>query len=112
MDKKVSDFIDNLKSPQKEILGEFRSYLKKLLPQAEEYFGYGVPAFRQTNKSVYYSVFKNHLGFYPGAELIENFKDDLKDYKTSKGTIKFRFDQKIPYDLVKKIINKKFLLSH
>lgn len=104
MDNKISEYFSHQKSPQKEALEEFRKFIIELLPSAEEYLGYGVPAFRQNNKSIYYAVFKKHLGFYPGAEMIEKFKDDLKNYETSKGTIKFPLDKNIPYSLVSKII--------
>jgi uncharacterized protein YdhG (YjbR/CyaY superfamily) len=35
---------------------------------------------------------------------IETLKDELKDYKTSKGTIRFQADKPLPVALVKKLI--------
>ncbi len=52
---------------------------------------------------VWYAAFKNHIGFYPTAKAIEIFKKELKLYETSKGTIKFSNDKKIPFGLISKI---------
>ena len=52
---------------------------------------------------VHFANFKNHIGFYPGASGIENFQDELSDYKFSKGTIQFQLSEPIPYDLIEKI---------
>ncbi len=48
-------------------------------------------------------VTKIIIGFYPGA-IVERFADELKDFKTSKGTIQFLVDKPIPDELLKRII--------
>ncbi len=35
---------------------------------------------------------------------MEAHEDDLKDYDTSKGTIRFKTDEPLPEDLVKKLV--------
>ena len=35
---------------------------------------------------------------------VEAFKDDLKDYRTSKGTIRFQADNPLPATLVRKLV--------
>ncbi len=49
-------------------------------------------------------MFKNHVGIYPGAETIEHFKNDLTDYKTSKGTIQLPLDKVLPKKLLREIV--------
>ncbi|MFA5532446.1 MAG: DUF1801 domain-containing protein [Candidatus Shapirobacteria bacterium] len=110
MDQKVNEYIAKQKSPQKEILVKIRNLIKKIIPKAEEKMSYGVPAFRLNNKEILYAVFKNHVGIYPEPEIIEKFKEELKDFETAKGTIKFSLDKSIPYDLIKKIIIYKYKL--
>jgi uncharacterized protein YdhG (YjbR/CyaY superfamily) len=46
----------------------------------------------------------NHCSFYPGAFPIQKYKDDLKKYKTSKGTIRFEIGKPLPASLVKKLV--------
>jgi len=110
MDKKISEYINKQKSPQKEILIKIRDLINKIIPEAEEKMSYGAPAFRLNNKQILYAAFKNHVGIYPEPEIIEKFKEELKNYKTAKGTIKFSLDKPIPYDLIEKIVINKYNL--
>ena len=108
MDQKVSEYINKQELTQKEVLIKVRKLIQELLPQAEEKMSYGVPAFKLNGKQILYAAFKEHLGLYPEPEIIEKFKDELKDYETAKGTIKFSLKNPIPYDLIKKIISYKY----
>ncbi len=110
MDQKVSEYIDKQPSPQKEILIKIRDLFKKLIPKAEEKMSYGAPAFKLDDKQILYAAFKEHIGIYPEPEIIEKFKEELKDYETAKGTIKFDLDRPIPYGLIKRIIEYKYQL--
>jgi uncharacterized protein YdhG (YjbR/CyaY superfamily) len=52
-----------------------------------------------------YAAFKSHCSFFPmQASLIDAMKDDLKDYRTSKGTLQFAVDKPLPSALVKKVV--------
>ncbi len=51
-----------------------------------------------------YAAFKNHCSVFPGARAITALADDLKDCKTSKGTIQFPLDRPLPARLVKKLV--------
>jgi uncharacterized protein YdhG (YjbR/CyaY superfamily) len=104
MDKKVTQYIEKQKSPQKEILDKLRRLIRETAPLAEECMSYGVPAFKENKGIVMYSAFKEHFGLYPGPDVISALKKELKGYKTSKGTIRFPIDQSIPIDLIKKIV--------
>jgi len=63
MDKKIADYINKQKSPQKEILKEVRDIILKTLPGCEEKMTWGVVAFAE-NK-FYIVALKNrvHVGF-------------------------------------------------
>ena len=108
MDKKVSEYIAKQPSPQKEILVRIRELIRKLIPTAEEKMSYGAPSFRLNGKQVLYAGFKGHVGIYPEPEIIEKFKEELKDYETTKGTVKFGLDKPIPYDIIKIIVEYKY----
>jgi len=41
---------------------------------------------------------------FPTASVIAGFKDELKNYSTSKGTVHFSLDKRIPSALVKKLV--------
>jgi uncharacterized protein YdhG (YjbR/CyaY superfamily) len=61
---------------------------------------------------VYYAAHTNHIGFYPAYKIVnEVFKDKLTDFETSKGTIKFPYDKKMPLQLIKEIVKYKTKLN-
>ena len=63
-----------------------------------------VPAFRLDGRMlVWYGAGANHCSFYPGA-IVDAHKGDLKNYDTSKGTIRFQADDPLPAPLVKKLV--------
>lgn len=83
---------------------ELRSIILKTAPEAQEVLSYNMPAFKQQEVLVYFAVYKGHIGFYPTAKPIEVFADDLKAYKTSKGTIQLPYNEKLPAALLQKIV--------
>ncbi len=47
----------------------------------------------------------NHCAFYPmSSSTILAHKDELRDYDTSKGTIRFQADKPLPVALVRKLV--------
>jgi len=110
VDKKVSEYIAKQKSPQKEILIKIRELMRKLVPAAEEKMSYGAPAFKLEGKQILYAAFKEHIGIYPEPEVVEKFREELKEYEMAKGTIRFSLKKPIPYDLIGKIISYKYKL--
>lgn len=86
-------------------LEEIRQTIKIAVPEAEEKISYSLLAFQYYGILVYYGAFKNHIGFYPASSTVfEEFKDELKIYKKSKGTIQFQHNGILPLDLIKKIV--------
>jgi len=53
-----------------------------------------MPAFKCYGRIlVYFAAHIKHIGFYPCNRVINQvFKKDLREYETSKGTIKFPFE--------------------
>lgn len=85
------------------ILEQIRRTIKEIIPEAEETISYQIPTFKYHGNLVHFAGYKNHIGFYPGASAVEIFKDEITEYKTSKGTIQFPIDKPIPLDLISKI---------
>ena len=86
-------------------LEKMRQVIKTTAPAAEEVISYGMPAYRYHGMLVYFAGFKNHYSLFPGnASMIAEMADELKGYKTSKGTIQFAPDKPMPVTLIKKIV--------
>ena len=85
-------------------LEEIRQTIRTEAPDAVETINYAIPTFKLNGRNlVHFAAFKNHLGFYPGAEGIEVFSGELSAYKVSKGTVQFPLDQPVPLDLIRRI---------
>lgn len=90
----------------KEMLHTMRKLILELAPDATEVISYGMPAFRYANSMlVYIAGFTKHCSlFAANSKLTASMAEELKPYKTSKGTIQFQFNQKLPLALIKKIV--------
>jgi len=86
------------------ILEKLRVTIKQAAPKAEEVISYNMPAFEQNGMLVYYAAYKKHIGFYPTSSPIRVYKEELKDFKTSKGAIQLPVEKTIPVTLIKKIV--------
>jgi uncharacterized protein YdhG (YjbR/CyaY superfamily) len=100
IDEYISSQPENIR-PLLEIL---RKAIKEAAPLSRETISYGMPAFKIHGILVYFAANKNHIGLYPTASPIVFFKDELANYKTSKGAIQFPITNGIPVKLVQKIV--------
>ncbi|MEI6462423.1 MAG: DUF1801 domain-containing protein [bacterium] len=99
----IDEYISQFRPEVKKLLTEVRNAIKEVAPEATECISYGMPAFRQGKVLVYFAAYDSHIGFYPTSSGISNFKEELKEYKTSKGTVQFPLDKPLPIELIKKI---------
>ena len=105
--KKAKNFDEYIKSqtPQaKTVIKQLRQTIKKAAPEAEDVISYGMPAFKFHGMLLYYAAFKDHYSLFPFSGSIEAFKDKLKAYETSKGTIKFLYEKPLPVKLITAIV--------
>ena len=102
--KTIDDYIKSYPESIQSILEKIRQTIRKAAPEATEVISYQMPAFEQNGTLVWFGAFKKHIGFYPKASGIEAFQKELSPYKLSKGSIQFRLDEPIPYDLIEKIV--------
>jgi uncharacterized protein YdhG (YjbR/CyaY superfamily) len=100
----IDEYIGTFPLETQSLLEQLRSIIQRSIPEAEEYISYGMPSFKFHGMLVYFAGYINHIGFYPGASGVETFKNELKEYKTSKGTIQFRLDKPLPIDLITRIV--------
>ncbi len=100
----IDEYITNFPDETQQILQKIRQTIATVAPKAIEKISYGIPTFELNGKNlVHFAGYDNFVSFYPGAEPIHVFADQLKPYKTSKGTIQFPLGKAIPYDLLKEI---------
>ncbi len=102
----TEDYLKALPADQRTALEKLRKQILAAAPGAEEHFGYGLPAFKlDGHPLVYMGAAKNHCALY--GSVPAGFKEELKDFKVSKGTIQFTPEKPIPAPLVKAIVKAK-----
>nr|WP_319216438.1 DUF1801 domain-containing protein [uncultured Trichococcus sp.] len=100
----IDDYINQYPEDVRVILEEMRQAIKEEAPDATEKISYQMPTFYLNGNLVHFAVQKNHIGFYPAPSGVAAFKQELTDYKTSKGAIQFPLTKPIPYELVRRIV--------
>jgi len=101
----VDDYFARLSEPGRSTLGKMRAAIRSVLPhEATETISYQMPAFKHNGILVWYAAFGDHCSLFPTASIVEEFKDELTGFKTSKGTIQFPIDKPLPIALIKRIV--------
>jgi uncharacterized protein YdhG (YjbR/CyaY superfamily) len=101
----VDEYVAEVPPPAQQMLKELRAVIRSALPSdAAEIISYGMPAFRRDVVLVWYAAFADHCSLFPGASIIERFKNETTSLKTSKGTVQFPLGQPLPKALIKRII--------
>ncbi len=107
--KSWNEYFNDQPQRGKEMLEELREIFEETLPEAVESWGYGVPAYdlvpsAKLDKKIMIAGYKSHIGFYPAPETINAFRDELSDYKKTKGKVQIQQSQENPKELIKKMI--------
>ena len=78
---------------------------------SREIISYRIPAIEHNGVLVWFAAFSKHCSLFPTAAVIEGFKNQLKGFTTSKGTIQFPNDKPLPIALVKKLVKARVAQS-
>jgi uncharacterized protein YdhG (YjbR/CyaY superfamily) len=102
----VASYIAALPPNARHAMKQVRAAIRAAAPRAEEAFSYRIPAFRLDGKPlIWYAAFKNHYSVYPiGAAIRRSLAKHVEGYETSKGTIRFPLEERVPVSLVKKLV--------
>ena len=109
----VEAYLARVPEPARTTLGKMRAMIRAAAPKdATEAISYGIPSFQYKGALVWYAAFKKHCSFFPMDHSLEQeFAEELKNYKTSKGTIQFPVDQPLSKKLVTRIVKARVTLN-
>lgn len=108
----VEDYLRNTAEPARSTLQHVRRVIRSVMPVgATEVISYRIPAFRHERMLVWYAAFPTHCSIFPGSSVIEAFREELKGYPTSKGTIQFPIDDPLPDALLKRLVKARLAES-
>lgn len=101
----VDEYLSQVPDIKRRELQRIRTLVKQSVPEAEECISYGMPAFKlHGHYLIGYAAFKDHMSLFPTSFPIAELKDELHDYKLSKGTIQFTNEKPLSDSLLFKII--------
>lgn len=107
----IDQYLGRLDEDKRAALQKLRRDIHAAAPGVEECISYQLPAFRyQGRMLVCFGAAANHCSFYPGS-ILSAFKSEMKDYETSKGTIRFQPDKPLPAVLVRKLVKARIAQS-
>ena len=103
--KNVDEYLAGVPEPARSTLNKVRAAIRSAVsPEATEAISYGIPVFKYKGPLVWFAAFSNHCSLFPTAAVIEEFKNELTGFSTSKGTIRFPVDKPLPATLLKKLV--------
>jgi uncharacterized protein YdhG (YjbR/CyaY superfamily) len=102
----IDAYLGGVSPAKRALLQKLRETIHEVAPKMEECISYGIPAFRLNGRSlVFFGAWANHCSFYPGSSTtLKKFRNELKGFQITKGTIRFSPDNPLPITLVKKLV--------
>ena len=103
--KTVDEYLAAVAEPARTTLQKVRAVIRSSVPEETiETISYGLPTFKYKGSLVWFGAFSDHCSLFPTAAVIHEFRNELKPYTTSKGTIHFPVDKPLPASLLKKMV--------
>jgi uncharacterized protein YdhG (YjbR/CyaY superfamily) len=104
--KSVDEYLSSVPEPAHSVLTHIRGVIRSVVPkEATEVISYGIPVFKHKGMLIGYAAFTKHCSLFPtGSPVLDQFKKELADYRTSRGTIQFSQEKGFPDALLKKIV--------
>jgi uncharacterized protein YdhG (YjbR/CyaY superfamily) len=102
----VNAIYDKAPLPHRKTMLAMRKTILGIIPKAEEVVSYGMPAFK-VDGNVVAGILnaKNHVGYYPfSGSVLKLFRQELKNYSTTKSAIHVPLEKPLPKTLLKKLI--------
>jgi uncharacterized protein YdhG (YjbR/CyaY superfamily) len=108
----VDEYFARVPEPAHRALTKIREAIRSAVPaETTEIISYRIPAFKHKKVLVWYAAFLDHCSLFPTASVIEAFKKELQGFSTSKGTIHFPIDKRVPTALIKKLLKARVAQS-
>ena len=85
-------------------LREMRMAILEAAPGARESISYRIPFYALGGRLVWFGHFKGHIGLFVRPPVLEEHREALRGYTTTKSSLHFPLDRDIPVGLVKALV--------
>ena len=103
--KDVPEYVAALPVSARKPFMELRAAIRSAVPaETVEVISYRIPAFKYKKILVWYAAFANHCSLFPTAEVINLFREELKAFSVSKGTVQFSLGKPLPENLIRQMV--------
>ena len=101
----VDEYLERVPEPARTTLKKIRTVIRSVAPpEATEGISYGMPTFKYKGMLASFAAFSDHCSLFPGAGPTIEFRNELKNFQTSKGTIRFAPNKPLPATLLKRLM--------
>jgi uncharacterized protein YdhG (YjbR/CyaY superfamily) len=109
----VDEYLAGVPEPARSTLNKLRAMIRSIVPpESTEAISYRIPTFRYKGPLVGFAAFPDHCSlFVMSSTLLDSFTEELKDFETSKGTVRFPVNRPLSAALVKKLVEARMALN-
>lgn len=102
----VDTYLASVPEPARSTLQKLRATILSVVPpEAIEVISYGIPCLKYKGMLLGFAAFNKHCSLFAMNPSVQvQFQSELKNYRTSKGTIQFPLDKPLSATLVKKLV--------
>jgi uncharacterized protein YdhG (YjbR/CyaY superfamily) len=99
-------YLKALTPAQRKGLETIRKTIRAAAPGVEDSFSYGIPGFKRDGRSfLWCAAWAKHFSIYPiNASMRDLLAGEPRKYETSKGTVRFPADERLPLTLIRKLV--------
>ena len=101
----VDEYIAGFPAETRTVLEELRALIRAAAPDATETISYAIPTFDLRGRHlVHFAGYEKHVGLYPAPSGIEAFSEELKPFRSGKGSAQFPLGRPLPTNLIRRIV--------
>lgn len=110
----ADDYIAHQPEAAQKILHDLQNIIKEACPEATEIPNSKVPSYTlvngaKTKLQLMMAAYAKFVSFYPFEKTVEAFTDQLSEFETGKGSVKFPLGNPLPKELILEMV--KFRMS-
>jgi uncharacterized protein YdhG (YjbR/CyaY superfamily) len=100
----IEDYLASLAADQAAATSAVVERVRQAVPDAIEAISYDMPTFHLPNgRPIFVAAWKQHLSLHAVPGFDPDLEPDVAPYRSAKGTLKFRYRNPIPLELITRI---------